>query len=397
MVVPPSPVNFGPDATTFRTPKEEIDEALAALREGRSLNEALDMYEALDARPYAPGQWEILPQSLNRQAAISALGRALIFPMPREQIERTFFGSRIKKADKLFIEKAVIYKNGPLEVQFSSTGLKLTEAERKLVIAEVEKLQATNPKARAVVHIEKDASGKYGWAYGGKSDLWVVPKIVAQPDLKVSAQGTFKMPVTPATTQFQYTIAHEWGHLLDDITNGTQDALRTNAIVRLKREYPDAFKSGYSAENTKEFYAEMFTEYYRTGGQTTNLLVQAMAREFGWKVPELEMPKIGYVAAKKPQSYFTPEQMSELQKGISWSGEGENFYLKRVLDEQGFNGRPQVLSAVEYKKAVDSGAIPLFRGVAGDTPEQVNQFVAQLLTGDKPYIGRGMFGDGTYF
>jgi SPP1 gp7 family putative phage head morphogenesis protein len=397
MVTPPSPVNFGPDATTFRTPKEEIDEALAALREGRSLNEALDMYEALDARPYAPGQWEILPQSLNRQAAISALGRALIFPMPREQIERTFFGSRIKKADKLFIEKAVIYKNGPLEVQFSSTGLKLTEAERKLVIAEVEKLQATNPKARAVVHIEKDASGKYGWAYGGKSDLWVVPKIVAQPDLKASAQGTFKMPVTPATTQFQYTIAHEWGHLLDDITNGTQDALRTNAIVRLKREYPDAFKSGYSAENTKEFYAEMFTEYYRTGGQTPNLLVQAMAREFGWKVPDVPKSQIDYVAARKPATYFTPQKALELEEGIPWRPEGENLYLKKVLDEQGFNGKPRVVSAEEYKKALDSGAMPLHRGVAGDTAEQVDQFVGQLLTGDTPYIGRGLFGDGTYF
>jgi hypothetical protein len=142
MVVPPSPVDFGPDATTFRTPKEEIEQVIAALQEGRSLNEALDMYEALDARPYVPGQWEILPQTLNRQAAISALARALVFPMPREQIERTFFGSRIKKVDKLFIDKAVIYKNGPLEVQFSSTGLTLTLAERKMVIDEIEKLQA---------------------------------------------------------------------------------------------------------------------------------------------------------------------------------------------------------------------------------------------------------------
>jgi SPP1 gp7 family putative phage head morphogenesis protein len=394
MVTPPSPVNFGPDATTFRTPKEEIEQVVAALQEGRSLNEALDMYEALDARPYVPGQWEILPQTLNRQAAISALGRALVFPMPREQIERTFFGSRIKKVDKLFIDKAVIYKNGPLEVQFSSTGLTLTLAERKMVIDEIEKLQATNPKARAVVHIDKNASGKYGWAYGGKQDLWVTPRTIQDP---VRKDGTFKMPATPDTTQFQYTLAHEWGHLIDDITNGVQDAQRTNAITRLKAQFPDAFKSGYSAENSKEFFAEMFTEYYRTNGQTPNLLVQAMAKEFGWKVPDVPKPKIDYVAAKKPQSYFTPEQMAELQKGISWSGEGENLYLKRVLDEQGFNGKPQILSATEYKKAVDSGAIPLFRGVAGDTATQVDEFVAQLLTGDKPYIGRGMFGDGTYF
>jgi SPP1 gp7 family putative phage head morphogenesis protein len=395
MVTPPSPVNFGPDATTFRTPKEEIEQVVAALQEGRSLNEALDMYEALDARPYVPGQWEILPQVLNRQAAISALGRALVFPMPREQIERTFFASNtIKKVDRAFIEKAVIYKNGPLEVQFSSTGLTVTEAERKMVIKEIEKLQATNPKTRAVVHIDKNASGKYGWAYGGKQDLWVTPKTIKDP---MRDEGTFKMPATPETTQFQYTLAHEWGHLIDDITNGVQDAQRTNAILRLKREFPNAFKSGYSGENSKEFFAEMFTEYYRTGGTTPNLLVQAMAKEFGWKVPDVPKPKIDYVPAKKPAAYFTPQKALELEEGIPWRPEGENLYLKKILDEQGFNGKPRVVSAEEYKKALDSGALPLHRGVAGETAEQVDQFVGQLLTGDTPYIGRGLFGDGTYF
>jgi SPP1 gp7 family putative phage head morphogenesis protein len=395
MVTPPSPVDFGPDAGTFRTPKEEIEQVVSALQEGRSLNEALDAYQALDSRPYTPGNWEILPQVLNRQAAIDNVGRSLVFPMAREQIERTFFGSNtIKKVDQAFIAKAVIYKNGPMEVQFSSTGLKLTDAERKMVIKEVEKLQATNPKQRAVVHIDKNASGKYGWAYGGKQDLWVTPKTIAEPK---RAEGTFKMPATAETTQFQYTLAHEWGHLIDDITQGVQSSVRANTIARLKAEYPNAFKSGYSGENSKEFFAEMFTEYYRTNGQTSNLLVQAMAREFGWKVPEVAGPKIGYVAAKKPAGYFTPQKATELQEGVPWKPDGENLYLKKVLDEQGFNGKPKVVSAAEYKKAVDSGALPLHRGVAGDTPEQVNQFVAQLLTGDTPYIGRGMFGDGTYF
>jgi hypothetical protein len=285
IITPPSPVNFGPDAGTFRTPKEEIEQVVSALQEGRSLNEALDAYQALDSRTYTPGQWEILPQTLNRQAAIDSVGRSLVFPMAREQIERVFFASNtIKKVDRDFIEKAVIYKNGPMEVQFSSTGLKLTEAQRRMVIKEVDNLQETNPKSRAVVHIDKNASGKYGWAFGGKQDLWVTPRTITEPK---RAEGTFKMPATAETTQFQYTLAHEWGHLIDDITQTVQSPVRANAIARLTAQYPDAFKSGYSAENSKEFFAEMFTEYYRTNGQTSNLLVQAMAQEFGWKVPEL--------------------------------------------------------------------------------------------------------------
>ena len=192
-------------------------------------------------------------------------------------------------------------------------------------------------------------------------------------------------------------MAHEWGHLIDDITNGVQSPIHANAIARLQREYPDAFRSRYSGENSKEFFAEMFTEYYRTGGKTPNLMVQAFAREFGWKVPEVPGPKVGYVAAQKPADYFTPQKAMELQDGVPWRPEGENLYLKKVLDEQGFLGKPRVVTADEFKKTMDSGAIPLHRGVAGDTPEQVDQFVAQLLTGDTPYIGRGMFGDGTYF
>jgi hypothetical protein len=394
IVTPPSPVNFGPDAGTFLTPKEQIEQVVAALQSGQSLNEALDIYKALDAIPFAPGAWQIVPRVAVKEAAIENMSRALVFPMARDQIERTFFGPRMKKVDRDFIDKAVIYKNGTVEVQFSSTGLKLTEAERQMVLKEVEKLQLANPKTRVVVHIEKNASGKYGWAYGGKNDMWVAPRTITEPK---RTDGTFKMPASPATTQFEYTLAHEWGHLIDEIKDGVQSPLRANIIARLKLEYPQAFRSGYSGENTKEFFAEMFTEYYRTGGKTPNLLVQAMAREFGWKVPEAPGGAPVYVAAKKPADFFTPQKAMELEQGVPWRPDGENLYLKKVLDEQGFLGKPRVVTADEFKKAVDSGALPIHRGVAGDTPEQVDQFIAQLLTGDTPYIGRGMFGDGTYF
>jgi hypothetical protein len=401
MVVPPSPVDFGPDARTFLTPKEEIEQVVAALQAPKPVNPALVAYEELDARPFAPGQWTVLPRDVVREAAIQNLMRVYSDfsgnPISRMRAEAMLGPFAIKRADKSLLDKGIIYKNGPVEVQFASAGLTATKADQLLVLQEVDKLQISNPKVRAVVHIDKNSKDKYGWAYGGQQDLWVTPETVKNPTLGAAEKGKFKMPTTQATTQLQYTLTHEWGHLIDDITDGTQSARRTAAIVKLKAEYPDSFKSGYSAKNTKEFYAEMFTEYYRTGGQTPNLLVQAMAKEFGWKVPELEMPKIGYVAARKPASYFNPDKALQLEEGVPWRPDGENLYLKKVLDEQGFNGKPKVVSAAEYKKAVDSGALPLHRGVAGDTPEQVDQFVAQLLTGDTPYVGRGMFGDGTYF
>jgi SPP1 gp7 family putative phage head morphogenesis protein len=396
VITPPAPA-FAPPA--FLTPKEEIEQIVAALQEPKTVNEALALYEALDARPYTPGKWEIMPRLGVKEAAVQNLMRAYSDwsgnPITRAKAEAMLAPNVIKRADKSLLDKGVIYKNGKIEVQFSYQGLKLTEAERQLVLKEVDKLQINNPKERAVVHIEKESKTKYGWAYGGKQDLWVTPDVVKNPTVGAAEKGKFKMPVTPATTQLEYTLTHEWGHLLDDIVDGEQSFRRTQAIVKLKAEYRNSFTSGYSGKNTKEFYAEMFTEYVQTSGTTPNLLVQAMAKEFGWKVPEVAGPK--YVPAKKPASYFTPEKALELEKGVPWRAEGENLYLKKILDEQGFNGKPRVVSAAEYKKAVDSGALPLHRGVAGDTPEQVDQFVKQLLTGDTPYVGRGMFGDGTYF
>jgi hypothetical protein len=299
-------------------------------------------------------------------------------------------------------------------VQFSSTGLKLSEAERQMVLKEVEKLQLANPKTRVVVHIEKNASGKYGWAYGGKNDMWVAPRTITEPK---RTDGTFKMPASPATTQFEYTLAHEWGHLIDEIKDGVQSPLRANIIARLKLEYPQAFRSGYSGENTKEFFAEMFTEYYRTGGKTPNLLVQAMAKEFGWKVPDVPGSQIGYVAARNNVDYYlanveaTEERLKNLiptakrpdgtvyiDRSAASGGSGpENIQLKNLMREQGFLGKPRVVAPDEFQKIVDQGATPIYRGLGAPTQAQVKEYVDRLLISDDPYIGRGFFGDGTYF
>jgi hypothetical protein len=409
LVTPPAPV-MTPSA--FPTPKEQIDQTLALLQAGKPLNEALDIYQALDARPFEPGAWEIIPRIVVKEAAIQNISRVLVFPMPRDQIERTFFGPRIKKADQLFLDKAVIYKNGPVEVQFSSTGLTLTEAERRMVLKEVDKLQATNPKPRAVIHIDKNASGKYGWAY--REDAYITPRTIKEPKRN---EGTFKMPATSATTQFEYTLAHEWGHLIDDISGGVQSPIHANIIARLKQEFPDAFKSGYSGENTKEFFAEMFTEYYRTGGKTPNLLVQAMAKEFGWKVPDVPGSQIGYVAARNNVDYYlanveaTEERLKNLiptakrpdgtvyiDRSAASGGSGpENIQLKNLMREQGFLGKPRVVAPDEFQKIVDQGATPIYRGLGAPTQAQVKEYVDRLLISDDPYIGRGFFGDGTYF
>ena len=95
------------------------------------------------------------------------------------------------------------------------------------------------------------------------------------------------MPVLKTNAQRDYTLTHEWGHSIDVTPDGRigvgQAAETSLTIRRLKKEYPNEFTSEYSGKNFKEFYAEMFTEWYLSGGQTENRLVQALAKEFGWK------------------------------------------------------------------------------------------------------------------
>jgi hypothetical protein len=266
----------------------------------------------------------------------------------------------------------------------------------------VDLLQTLNPKSTTLrVTIGANKRNAYGWATLNGEDIWLAPKTAKTVVPNKIEGGKYKMPALSENPQWKYTLTHEWGHHIDNGSSFYGQADETvMAISRLKKEFPDAFRSLYSGENTKEFYAEMFAEYFLTDGLTTNLLVKAMAKEFNWKVPgvtKISVSKPVYVPAKKPAEYFTVKKAEELQEGVPWRPDGENLYLKRVFEEQGFNGKPRVVSATEYKKAIDSGATPLHRGVAGDTPAQVDEFVGQLLTGDTPYVGRGMFGDGTYF
>ena len=394
-----------------------------------SVNPAFAIYDEMDNRPFIPGQWEVVPREAMREVELSNIIRSRVSKTDRARAAM-IYDIHAKKMDRDFVAKGVVYKNGPIEVQFGGTGLAVKEEIRKKVIEEVEKLQVSNPKNRAVVHITKDSKNKYGWAYLGQEDVWIVPKIVKDTELKVKSAGTFKMPVTPTTTQFQYTLSHEWGHIIDDLSPGSisrQSARTTEVIAKLKKEFPDAFKSGYSGENTKEFYAEMFTEYYRTGGQTTNPLVQAMATEFGWKAPEgLVKPKLmptaaptttaqpkKVVAKYKDQDSFDREEIlkildiKENQIGMVtiWNGATERYEeafkytgddrLKAILQAQGFTAKPTVLGATDFAVLEQLGTPIIHRGLTASATKSVDDMIKEFKDGEM-FVGTGVAGNGVY-
>ena len=394
-----------------------------------SVNPAFAIYDELDSRPFIPGKWEVVPREAMREVELSNIIRSRTTTIDRARAA-VIYDIYAKKMDRDFVAKGVVYKNGPIEVQFGGVGLGVKEEIRKKVIEEVEKLQISNPKNRAVVHITKDSKNKYGWAYLGQEDLWVVPKIVKDTELKVNSAGRFKMPVTATTTQFEYTLAHEWGHLVDNLAPNSisRQAERTTQVInKFKKEFPDAFKSGYSGENTKEFYAEMFTEYYRTAGQTNNKLVQAMATEFGWKVPggvvqpkpvpvpvAVEPPKAKTVKAKyNTQNEFDKQEMlkiidiKENQMGIVtiWNGATQRYEeafkytgddrLKAILQAQGFTAKPTVLSADDFAVLEQLGTPIIHRGLTATSTKSVDQMIKEFKDGEM-YVGTGVAGNGVY-
>lgn len=372
---------------------------------------------------FVSGNWTMLSKEEIRKDIIDRYVEALPHKT-REQIAVYVDDLRISTPDKALMKTGIVYKNGPIQVNFYSTGAKLSQNNKQIVIDAIDKLQTINPKKKVTISIGQESSSKYGWALLGGERLWITPRTARSIKPEPLEVG-YKMPVLAQVSRLEYTLAHEWGHLIDEGGGFAKSGVSFQAqktidvINEAKRQFPDAFVSKYSSENSKEFYAEMFTEYFNTGGLTTNPLIQYMAKELGWKAPKVKAtPVASYTKAKNPPSYYLddveaaearikgyiPTKIRETDGAVipDWTaasgGSGpENIQLKNLMRDQGFLGKPRIVPPDEFKKIVDQGATPIYRGMGAQTKKEIDEYVDRLLTGDDPYIGRGFFGDGTYF
>lgn len=263
---------------------DPVDIAAPVVEEPKPLDPVEAFHQQrLHEGSFVPGQWRELSAEERKEHVLRKL--EIKYPgHSREDLERFFLKSRrYGKAERSLIEKGSIYVNGDVEVHFHSAGTSVSKARRKEIIDWVDTLHTTNPHRKVTVIIGPSKKGARGWAYLGGDQIWIAPTTAKNAAVNVVEGGSFKMPVLREVPQWQYTLTHEWGHHIDDGTPFEgQSAQRTQAVVRLREQHPDAFISGYSKENTKEFVAEMFAEWFLSGGKTTNTLVQEMAKEFGW-------------------------------------------------------------------------------------------------------------------
>lgn len=404
VIAPPTPAPVG------------IGAPIPQAQGGAELDALMQQRRIAETGEFVPGQWTLATPEQRRQEVIDRYSKLNPGTMPAYIASLVDAGRVIPAADIALVKSGIVYKNGPIKVMFYSAGTKVPKDIQEKFLKDIEELQITNPRNEMTIFVASNRGNAYGSALLGDAKIWIKPDTVMTNTSNLG-ELNHKMPAIGRVSQRRYTIAHEWGHTLDEggsftKTESIQNATTKKIIEDLKKEFEGkAFMSQYSGENTKEFYAEMFAEFYLTKGTTDNPLVQAMAQKFNWKAPAAPIvstppkPVAAYVPAKRDLNSFTREETFELygrgpdgsfNYSAPFSKEG-NIYLRNLLDKQGFNGKPRVVSAEEFAKYEKQGGLPIYRGISGDTKEQVNEYINQLYFEEKPYVGKGMFGDGTYF
>lgn len=94
------------------------------------------------------------------------------------------------------------------------------------------------------------------------------------------------MPSSKNVSNMVYTIAHEWGHVIDTRAR-TGNETSTNVMQKVSVT-GGLFKfitsmSQYGATGEPEAFAESFTEWFLTNGETNNFASNWYAKEYGWR------------------------------------------------------------------------------------------------------------------
>lgn len=103
------------------------------------------------------------------------------------------------------------------------------------------------------------------------------------------------MPVHNRLQEGPAVIVHEWGHVIDNRPDGKAQSTLVNAglmnaygVVSLDLMYS---LSDYGKLNEKESYAECFTEWVGTNGETDNFAAKWYAKEYNWPKRTMSLPK----------------------------------------------------------------------------------------------------------
>ena len=70
--------------------------------------------------------------------------------------------------------------------------------------------------------------------------------------------------------------------------------------------------------------------------------------------------------------------------------------LRAIIREQGFNAKPNIVSAGRFNELADEGWTIVYRGINAETEDDLARYIANFLDEDDFYVGRGVYGNGVY-
>jgi hypothetical protein len=133
------------------------------------------------------------------------------------------------------------------------------------------------------------------------ADAMIAATTNSMQQLRISARAsTLSQPITtPFNRGFyqtadrtvstrDYTIAHEWGHLVDRVNIATGSS---KSVSPYKKKHVfvwtdnKAAMSQYGQTDALEGYAEAFADFWTSAGRSKNSATQAYAKLFGWEIP----------------------------------------------------------------------------------------------------------------
>lgn len=190
--------------------------------------------------------------------------------------------------DMRVLGSGFIYHNGPIQIQ--ATHDRYLEDGLEQVVDVVERLQEANPVNSLDIRIGERGMprGAYATAQLGGSLMNLSPTNLLDPktmneiDPRGEAASGWFMPATASVTPIEGAIAHEWGHLLDRSGSDKRDFFTQNEQLVKDNISRYGFKKGSDELNWTEAYPELYSEWFLTGGQTSNPAVQAAGKAFQW-------------------------------------------------------------------------------------------------------------------
>lgn len=248
---------------------------------------------ALEEKPFvadaAPGTWTVVEQQRwrDRQTAVRV---EMGLEPPNEVM--------LKIIDDQYKDSRIIWEKGPHALLVHKDIKNVTDEQLQALLGHIDTVYAKVPEWRRInadgtvrrftYIVAPGVEGRRGstlaYTYLGHDTIWFSSKTARntldapeKPSITSVPVSQWSMAANYENNRSLYTVAHEFGHVIDTNAN---NATRGKVVGSYRRRLKNpAWWSEYGRENPKEAYAEAFAQWVL--GEKTPV-TEAFANHYGW-------------------------------------------------------------------------------------------------------------------